>query len=94
MPNGGGNPLKLKPKVDALQLSVEGLIKLLGSNDPSKRELFWERLKGITSIAEYALVESHLTAANSLVLQAEAGVKAIADSAKQIGGAAKASGTH
>ena len=88
MPNGG-DPKKLKAKVDALQLNIEGLFKLLGSNDPNNRLEFWVRLKGITTPAELLLAENHLTVTNSLVTQAEANVKALADAAKQIGGAAK-----
>lgn len=88
MPNGGDTK-KVKAKVEALQLSIEGLIKLLGSNDPNKRLEYWERLKGITTPNEVLLVEQQLTATNTLVNQAEASIKALGDAAKQIGGAAK-----
>ena len=84
-----GNTQKLKTQVDALQLNIEGLLKLLGSNDPNKRLEFWERLKGITTPAELLLAVNHVTVANSLITQVEANVKSVADAAKQIGGAAK-----
>ena len=88
MPNGG-DPKKLKAKVEALQLSIEGLIKLLGSNDPNKRLEYWEKLKGITTVIEVQLVEQQVTATNALVTQAEISIRALGDAAKQIGGAAK-----
>src|SRR6476660_1825558 len=61
-----GPTTKLKGKVEALQLSTEGLFKLLGSNDPEKKLDFWEKLKGITSRADLLLVEHELTVANTL----------------------------
>ena len=88
MPNGGDTK-KLNAKVEALQLSIEGLIKLLGSNDPNKRLEYWERLKGITTPRESLLAEQQLAVTTTLVTQAEASIKALGDVAKQIGGAAK-----
>jgi len=88
MPNGGDTK-KVKAKVEALQLSIEGLIKLLGSNDPNKRLEYWEKLKGITTPNEVLLVEQQLTVTNTLINQAEASIKALGDAAKQFGGAAK-----
>ena len=86
---GGQN---LKVKVDALQLSVEGLFKLLGSSDPDKRLEFWERLKGITSRADFLLVDHELTLAQNLVTQVQASVKAVQASAKEIGQTGAAAG--
>jgi hypothetical protein len=88
MPNGGDTK-KLNAKVEALQLSIEGLIKLLGSNDPNKRLEYWERLKGITTPRESLLVEQQLGVTNTLVTQVEASIKGLGDAAKQIGAAAK-----
>jgi hypothetical protein len=88
MPNGGDTK-KLNAKVEALQLSIEGLIKLLGSNDPNKRLEYWERLKGITTPRESLLVEQQLGVTNTLVTQVEASIKGLGDAAKQIGGAVK-----
>ena len=80
-----GPTTKLKGKVEALQLSTEGLFKLLGSSDPDKRLEFWERLKGITSRADILLVEHELTVANTLVTQAQATVNTLQQAAKEIG---------
>ena len=90
-----GNDASLKAKVDALQYSTEGLFKLLGSSDPDKRIEFWERLKGITTRADYLLVEHELTVMNNLINQVQAGAKTLAETAREIGGAtAKAGGSH
>jgi hypothetical protein len=86
-----GNP-NLKHSVEALQLSAEGLFKLLGSSDPNQRELFWEKLKGITSVAEFELVEQELVTINAIVKQAEASTKGIIAATKSIGEASKATG--
>lgn len=79
------NPNDLKHRVDALQLNVAGLFKLLGSHDPDERLRFWEILKGITSVAEFALVEHELTTINAIVTQAEASTKALMAAAKLVG---------
>ena len=76
---------KLKGKVEALQLSTEGLLKLLGSSDPDKRLDLWERLKGITSRADLLLVEHELTVANTLLTQVQATVNTLQQTAKEIG---------
>ena len=83
-----GNPQQLKVKVEALQLSVEGLFKLLGSGDPDKKLQFRETLKGITSRADFLLVEHELTQMNTLVSQVTASARTIAQSAKETGGGA------
>jgi hypothetical protein len=76
---------KLKGKVDALQLSTEGLFKLLGSSDPDKKLEFWQRWKGITSVADLLLVEHELTLANNLITQVQASINTINQAAKEIG---------
>lgn len=81
------NPNDLKHRVDALHLSVEGLFKLLGSHDPDERLRFWEILKGITSVAEFALVEHELTNIHAFVTTAEASTKALMSAAKLVGSA-------
>ena len=83
---------KLKGKVEALQLSTEGLFKLLGSSDPDKRMEFWERWKGITSVADLALIEHDLTMANTLITQVQATVNTINTAAKEIGKTGAAAG--
>jgi hypothetical protein len=91
---GPGNPKNIAAKVEALQLSAEGLLKLLGSNDPAKRAQFIEIIKGVTTPAEFQLVESQLTAAQTLVTSVEASVKSMTQAAKQIGGAGAATAGH
>lgn len=89
MPNP--NPQDLKHKVEALQLTTENLFKLLGSDDGDKRLRFWEILKGITSVAEFQLVDHNLATANALVKQAEVTTKTLMDVAKIAGGSVKKS---
>ena len=89
MPSGA-NAQHLKGKVEALQLNTEGLFKLLGSNDPDKRLRFYEILKGITTPAEFRLVDQELTMMNALVTQCETSVKSLVETANEIGGATKA----
>jgi hypothetical protein len=73
----------LKGKVQALQLSVEGLLKLL-KGDPNDRLRFWEILKGITTPAEFRLVTSHLDAMQSMLKQVQASAKAVEQTAAKI----------
>ena len=86
----GPSGQKLKGKIEALQLSAEGLFKLLGSNDPDKRLQFIEILKGVTSRADFLLVEHELTQAHTLIQQVEATVKTLTQTAKEIGTAGAA----
>jgi hypothetical protein len=79
------NPNDLKHRVDALQLNLAGLFKLLGSNDPDERLRFWEIFKGITSVAEFTLIEHQLGAINALVTQAEVSTKTLMDAARVAG---------
>jgi len=85
----GLNSDDLKHRVDALQLNVAGLFKLLGSKDPDDRLRFWEILKGITTPAEFALIDHELTAMNALVTHAEASVKNVMAAAKMASAPAK-----
>ena len=55
----------------ALQLSVEGLLKLLGGT-PAERERFWEILKGITTPAEFELANQQVQILAGLVNQVKA----------------------
>lgn len=79
------NPNDLKHRVDALQLNLAGLFKLLGSHDPDERLRFWEIFKGITTPAEFALIEHQLGAINALVTQAEVSTKTLMDVARVAG---------
>ena len=87
----GANTQELKSKVDSLQQNTESLFKLLGSSDPEQRLRFWEIMKGITSVAEFQLVESELNLMNSLVTQTTASTKTLINVAKTAGGVARGS---
>jgi hypothetical protein len=50
---------KLDPAVQKAELSVEGLLKLLGGS-ADERLRFWEIVKGITTPAEYRLANGAL----------------------------------
>ena len=82
----------MKRKIEALQLSMEGLLKLLGGN-AADREKFWEKVKGITTPQEMRLVENLLDNAHQQVTQAETATKTLlgvaAEAGKAPGGAAK-----
>jgi hypothetical protein len=85
---------KLKGQIEALQLSAEGLLKLLGSHDPDKRLDLWERLKGITSRADLQLVEHNVTVATALLTQVQATVNTLHQTAKEMGQTGAASAAH
>jgi hypothetical protein len=55
-------PPKLQGEIRELELSIEGLFKLLGGT-PDERERFWEILKGITTPAEFTFAKSTIVAA-------------------------------
>jgi hypothetical protein len=78
-------PDDLKHKVEALQSNTFALLQLLGSDD-EKRRRFFEILKGITTPAEFRLVELELTAVNTLVTHAKASAETLMEVAKTIGG--------
>jgi len=70
-------------KTRALALNIEGLLKLLGGN-ADDRLRFWEILKGITTPAEFRLVNQQLEIMQSLVNQVQASAKALKDTAAGI----------
>lgn len=74
---------QLKPKARALQLNVEGLFKLLGGT-PDERLRFWEILKGITTPAEFRLVNQQLEIMQSLINQVQASAKTLKETASGI----------
>ncbi len=67
----------------ALQLNVEGLLKLLGGT-PDERLRFWEILKGITTPAEFRLVQGQLTTMQGLINQVQASAKQLQQTAAKI----------
>jgi hypothetical protein len=67
----------------ALQLNVEGLFKLLGGT-PDERLRFWEILKGITTPAEYRLMNQQVKTMQVLVNQVQAGAQELQRTASSI----------
>ncbi len=72
-----GNP-NLKEQVQALQLSVEGLFRLLVTD----KERFLEIVLGITSVQAYELLSQDLVAMTHLVKQVESGAHGIINVSK------------
>lgn len=73
-------PIKsLTKKVNAVQLNLEELLKLLGT-DP---ERFWEIVKGLTTPREGILVANELDSLAASVARVSVGVKALKATAKQ-----------
>ena len=70
--------------VRPLQLSVEGLFKLLGGSDEDKQR-FWERLKGITTPREAILVNSQIASLADTLNGVNAAAKGLQNAAKQKG---------
>ena len=73
----------MPPKTKALQLNLEGLIKLLGGT-PEDRLRFWEIFKGVTTPREDKLINSHIDAMAVVIKQVELGAKNLKDTAQQI----------
>ena len=73
----------MPPKTRALQLNIEGLIKLLGGT-PEERARFWEIFKGITTPREDRLISSQINSLATAVKQIELGTKGLKATAQQI----------
>ena len=70
-------------KVRAVQLNLEGLIRLLGGS-AEDRQRFWEIHKGITTPVEIRLVNAQLDGLAAQTKALQASTKALQDTAKQI----------
>lgn len=70
-------------KVRAVQLNIEGLLRLLGGTE-AERERFWEIQKGVTSRFEAKIINSQLDgmAAQAKALQTSS--KALKDTAQEV----------
>ena len=70
-------------KVRAVQLNLEGLLRLLGGSE-ADREKFWEIQKGVTTRLEAKIINSQLDAmaAQAKVLQTSA--KELKDTAQEV----------
>jgi hypothetical protein len=80
-----GDIRKLRPRVQALQRNTAALLALLGGDDDDQLR-FWEILKGITTPADFILVEQHLSVMQALVDQVQASAKGLETAAKNIQG--------
>jgi hypothetical protein len=78
----------LKADVEALQLNIEGLLKMLGSDDPEVRDAYWQIIRGITTPRDVALVENSVRVTNNLVTQVQSSLKTLTQVAKETAGAA------
>jgi len=67
----------------ALQLNLEGLLKLLGGSADDRLK-FWEKIKGITTPREAVLVNAQLTSLAATVKQVTADAKALQGVAKKV----------
>jgi hypothetical protein len=74
---------KLRPKVESLQRNTAALLALLGGDDDDQLR-YWEILKGITTPADFRLVENQLDTMQGLIDQVQASAKALEGAAKQI----------
>ena len=81
----GPDTRKLKAKVTALQRSTASLFSLLGGDDDD-RQRFFEILRGITTPAEFRLVDQQLDVLQSVVGAAAASTKALERTARTIQG--------
>ncbi len=73
----------LAPKVKALQLNTEGLLKLLGGTE-NDRIRYWEILKGLTTPRDQLVVIEQIAKLQTSLKEAQAGAKAIQQSMKKI----------
>jgi hypothetical protein len=71
------------PNTRAVQLNIEGLIKLLGGT-ADDRLRFWEIFKGITTPAEFELVNQQLEVMGNLAKQVQTSVKALQKTAAKM----------
>jgi hypothetical protein len=70
-------------KAKALQLNIEGLLRLLGGTTDDRLR-FWEIFKGITTPRELVLINGQLETLAAAVKQVELGAKSLKKTAQQI----------
>ncbi len=70
-------------KVKALQLNLEGLLRLLGGSSDDKQR-FLEMIIGITTPMEVKLINAQIDALSAHTKAVQAGAKALQNSAQQI----------
>ena len=70
-------------KVRALQLNIEGLLRLLGGSSEDKQR-FLEMVIGITTPMEVKLINAQIDALSAHTKAVQAGAKALQSTAQQI----------
>lgn len=70
-------------KVKAVQLNLEGLLRLLGGSSDD-RQRFWEIHRGITTPVEVRLINAQLDSVANQAKALQTSAKALQDTAKQI----------
>ena len=76
-------PPSLDKEIRALELSIEGLLKLLGGS-PEERERFWEIFKGITSVAEHSFARATLVGVDAEIAGLNKNLAAAHAAARQV----------
>jgi hypothetical protein len=70
-------------KVRAVQLNVEGLMRLLGGTE-ADREKFWEIQKGVTTRLEAKIINSQLDAMAAQAKVLQTSTKDLKDAAQEV----------
>ena len=70
-------------KVKAVQLNLEGLLRLLGGS-AEDRQRFWEIQKGVTSRLEVKIINGQLDALAAQAKALQTSTKALKDTAQEI----------
>lgn len=73
---------KLEIKVKALQLSTEGILKLLGGTSDDRLR-FWEIVKGITTPRDQLVVSNQITKLQTSFKQAQASLQTLQKKAQK-----------
>lgn len=75
-------PPHLEREIEALQLNMEGLLKLLGGTEDD-RERFFEIMKGLTTPAQIRLAADLMHGINSQLTSVTAGLSGAMNVAKE-----------
>jgi hypothetical protein len=70
-------------KVRAVQLNLEGLLRLLGGSE-ADRERFWEIQKGVTTRLEAKIINSQLDAMAAQAKALQTSTKELKDTAQEV----------
>ena len=73
----------LNPKVRALQLNIEGLLRLLGGT-AEERLRFWEIVKGITTPAQFRVASRQLDKTQGMVTDVRENAKTLKTTAGKV----------